>query len=301
MEFRHIRYFLAVAEERNFTRAAAKVGIGQSPLSQQIKDLEREVGALLFHRVAHGAELTAAGESFLAAVRGMPAIAERAIHDARRAARGEVGQLAIGFTASAAFNAAVLDAIRGFRSAYPDVRLELEEANTGGLLAGLHGGSLDAAFLRPGAAGTEAIKLRPICDEVMLAALPAAHPVAGKTVVRLADLADEPLLLPPREVGRTLFDTVTAAFRAAGIEPRLGQTGPQVASVINLAAAGLGITLVPASMAQVAVGGLVYRIVADAPTIGLALATRRGDTGVPLRNFVAQAEAARAPRSAIPS
>jgi DNA-binding transcriptional LysR family regulator len=102
MELRHIRYFLAVAEERHFTRAAAKVGIGQPPLSQQIKDLEAEIGAALFRRVAHGAELTPAGEAFLAMVQEMPALAEQAKNAARRASRGEVGSLRVGFTASAA-------------------------------------------------------------------------------------------------------------------------------------------------------------------------------------------------------
>src|ERR1700749_414037 len=100
MELRHIRYFLAVAEERHFTRAAAKVGIGKPPLSQQIKDLEAEVGVQLFHRLPHGAELTAAGESFLQAVKEMPTLAERAVKAARRASRGETGSLRVGFTAS---------------------------------------------------------------------------------------------------------------------------------------------------------------------------------------------------------
>jgi len=108
MELRHIRYFLAVAEERHFTRAAAKVGIGQPPLSQQIKDLEAEVGAALFHRLAHGAELTEAGKVFLAGVEEMPLIAERATMAARRAARGETGSLRVGFTSTATFNVVVV-------------------------------------------------------------------------------------------------------------------------------------------------------------------------------------------------
>jgi DNA-binding transcriptional LysR family regulator len=112
MELRHIRYFLAVAEERHFTRAAAKVGIGQPPLSQQIKDLEVEIGAALFRRVAHGAELTPAGLAFLERVKGMPALAEQGKQAARRASRGELGSLRVGFTASSAFNAVVPTAIR---------------------------------------------------------------------------------------------------------------------------------------------------------------------------------------------
>src|SRR5208282_2075949 len=107
MELRHIRYFLAVAEERHFTRAAAKVGIGQPPLSQQIKDLEAEVGTLLFHRLAHGAELTEAGKAFLSGVSEMPSLAQKATMAARRAARGDTGSLRVGFTSSATFNVVV--------------------------------------------------------------------------------------------------------------------------------------------------------------------------------------------------
>src|ERR1700731_1808165 len=127
MELRHIRYFLAVAEERHFTRAAAKIGIGQPPLSQQIKDLEAEIGAPLFHRVPHGAELTSAGEAFLQAVKEMPALAERATKAARRAVRGETGSLRPGYTPSATFKPPVPSAIRAFRRAYPEVDLTLEE------------------------------------------------------------------------------------------------------------------------------------------------------------------------------
>ena len=121
MELRHIRYFLAVAEARHCTRAAAKVGIGQPPLSQQIEDLEAEIGTQLFHRLAHGAALTAAGEAFLEGVKEMPALAQRATKAAQRAARGEIGSLRVGFTASSAFNTAVPSAIRAFRCAYAGV------------------------------------------------------------------------------------------------------------------------------------------------------------------------------------
>src|SRR5271155_4669521 len=188
MELRHIRYFLAVAEERHFTRGAAKVGIGQPPLSQQIKDLEVEVGAPLFHRLSHGAELTPAGEAFLDVVKEIPGLAERATKAARRAARGETGSLRVGFTASSAFNTAVPGTIRAFRHAYPDVDLSLEEANTTRLVAGLRDGSLDAAFLRPDADGIEGFQLRLLSEEPMIVVLPANHPCAAGQDVDLADL-----------------------------------------------------------------------------------------------------------------
>src|SRR5277367_1798431 len=210
LELRHIRYFLAAAEERHFTRAAAKVGIGQPPLSQQIKDLEAEIGTPLFRRLAHGAELTAAGEAFLEGVREMPAIALRAATAAQRASRGETGLLRIGFTASSAFNAVVPGAIRAFRRAYADVDLTLEEANTTRLVAGLRDGSIDAAFLRPGAVGSEAFQLRQLSEEPLMVALPANHPAASQRKVDLATLKHDPFLLFPRSVGPTSMTALSA-------------------------------------------------------------------------------------------
>lgn len=292
MELRHIRYFLAVAEERHFTRAAAKVGIGQPPLSQQIKDLEAEIGAPLFHRLAHGAELTPAGEAFLEGVKEMPALAERATKAALRASRGETGSLRVGFTASSAFNTVVPSAIRAFRRAYADVDLTLEEANTTRLVAGLQDGSFDAAFLRPGVVGSEAFQLRLLSEEPMVVALPAAHPLAAQQQVDLTALKEDPFLLFPRPIGPTLYDTIIGACRKAGFEPIIGQSAPQIASVLNLVAAELGVSIVPASMSQLRVTGVAYRPIAgQAPTARLALAHRRGETSAVVRNFVARAVA----------
>jgi DNA-binding transcriptional LysR family regulator len=290
MELRHIRYFLAVAEERHFTRAAAKVGIGQPPLSQQIKDLEAEIGARLFRRVAHGAELTAAGEAFLKAVKEMPMLAERATKAARRAARGETGSLRVGLTASAAFCAVVPSAIRAFRHAYADVDLTLEEAATTRLVAGLQDGSLDTVFLRPSAPGSEAFQLRLLSEEPMMVALPVGHPAAAQEKVNLAILKNDPFVLFPRTNSPTLHDTIIGACRQAGFEPVSGQLAPQIASVVNLVAAGLGVSVVPASMSQLRITGVVYRKIAgQAPTARLALAFRRGETSAMVHNFVARA------------
>src|SRR5246127_2035493 len=290
MELRHIRYFLAVAEEQHFTRAAAKVGIGQPPLSQQIKDLEGEVGAALFHRVAHGAELTEAGKAFLAGVKEMPLIAERATMAARRAARGETGSLRVGFTSSATFDVAVSSAIRTFRRAYPQIYLTLEEANTTRLITGLREGTLDAVFLRPGTPGTEDLQLRRLSEEAKVVALPQPHPAAALEKIDLALLKDDPFLLFPREIGPTVYDTVVGACRKAGFEPTIGQVAPHFASIVNLVAAELGVAIVPASMMQVRVTGIVYqRIAGQSPTTRLALACRRGETSPVVRNFIARA------------
>jgi DNA-binding transcriptional LysR family regulator len=290
MELRHIRYFLAVAEEQHFTRAAAKVGIGQPPLSQQIKDLEGEVGAALFHRLAHGAELTEAGKAFFTGVKEMPLIAERATMAARRAARGETGSLRVGFTSSATFDVAVSSAIRTFRRAYPQIYLTLEEANTTRLITGLREGTLDAVFLRPGTPGTEDLQLRRLSEEPMVVALPKRHPAAALEKIDLALLKDDPFLLFPREIGPTVYDTVVGACRKAGFEPSIGQVAPHFASIVNLVAAELGVAIVPASMMQVRVTGIAYRQIAgQSPTTRLALGYRRGETSPVVRNFITRA------------
>ena len=290
MELRHIRYFLVVAEERHFTRAAAKIGIGQPPLSQQIKDLEAEIGASLFRRVAHGAELTTAGEAFLQAVKEMPMLAERATRAARRAARGETGSLRVGLTATAVLNAAVPSAIRAFRRAYADVELVLEEASTTRLVAGLQEGSLDAAFLRPKGSNPEMLQLRLLSEEPMIVALPSGHVAAKQRDVDLASLKDDSFVLFPRAIGPALYDAIVSACRRAGFEPVIGQFAPQIASMVNLVAAELGVSIVPASTSQLRVRGVAYREIAgQAPTVRLAIAYRRGETSPIVRNFVASA------------
>ena len=290
MELRHIRYFLAVAEERHFTRAAAKVGIGQPPLSQQIKYLEAEVGAALFHRLAHGAELTEAGKAFLAGVKEMPSIAGRATAAARRASRGELGSLRVGFTSTATFNVVVPSAIRTFRSTYPEIHLTLEEANTTQLITGLREGTLDAVFLRPGLPDTAELQLRVVSEEPMVVALPKRHPAAARKEIDLAILKDDPFLLFPREVAPTIYDAVVDACRKAGFEPIIGQAAPHFISIVNLVAAELGVAIIPESMTQVRVTGIVYRQISGrVPTTRLALAYRRGETSPVVRNFITRA------------
>ena len=288
MELRHIRYFLAIAREGNFTRAATGLGIGQPPLSLQIKDLEQEVGTSLFRRTTRGAELTPAGQAFLDVIGGVPDLAQRAVRHAQRAGRGEIGVLRVGFTASAAFNAVVPGTLRTFRRAYPGVELVLEESNTTRLSAGLDDGTLDIVFLRPDGLATRDLQLRLLSEEPMMLAVPADHHVAGTDEIELATLANDPFILFPRSVGLTLYDTIIGACRKAGFEPNVAQFAPQFPSIVNLVAANLGVSMVPASIGQIRVSGVVYReIKGDTPTAGLALAYRKGNTSGLVRNFMA--------------
>ncbi|NTG49905.1 LysR family transcriptional regulator [Agrobacterium rhizogenes] len=274
MELRHIRYFLALADEGNFTRAAAKLGIGQPPLSQQIRDLENEVGAALFHRVPHGAELTAAGEAFQVEAKLAVDAAEKAKLAAQRANRGEIGRLSLGFTASSAFNTIVTSTIREFRNRWPQVRLSLTEMNTNALTERLMRGEIDVAFIRPGLEDPSNVRLKRFDDEPMLIALPAHHPLAAKDRVPIAALAHEPFILFPRMVGLSLYDDIAAACRDAGFELLVTQEAPQIPSVVNLVAANLGVSIVPASIAQIKLDGVTYRPIDGPPLVarlGLAV------------------------------
>lgn len=216
MELRHLRYFLALADEGNFTRAAGKLGIGQPPLSQQIRDLETEIGVQLFHRVPHGAELTAAGEAFLPEAQAAIDAAERAKLSAQRANRGETGRLALGFTASSAFNTHVSGAIRQFRKRWPEVRLSLTEMNSKGLMERLMRGEIDAAFIRPGLENPREVRLRMLAVESMVIALPTGHRLAAAPRLPLSALAEEQFILFPRVAGLSLYDDIAAACREAG-------------------------------------------------------------------------------------
>lgn len=289
MELRHIRYFLAVAEEGNFTRAAARIGIGQPPLSQQIRDLEHEVGTELFRRLPQGATLTDAGKAFYVRVRAMPDLARDAAEEARRASRGESGVLRVGFTGAAALNPVVSGTIRMFGEHWPGVALILRETNSGDLARELLDGGLDVAFLRPGAVPDYGLSMMAMPDEPMVAGLPAGHPLATADPrgVRLTDLHDERFVLTARSVGPTVYDTVIETARQAGFEPILGQVAPQLVSVMVLVAAGLGVSLVPQSMQQLALEGAAYRPLIDvSPVARLAIATTKAGRSAAAANFL---------------
>lgn len=294
VELRHIRYFLAVAEEGSFTRAAQRVGIGQPPLSLQIKDPEAEVGAQLFHRAPHGADLTEAGEAFRAVVAPMPAQAAAAIRAAQRAARGETGSLALGSIGSGVINPLVPAAIRSFRRSFPDVELRLEEASSGVLVAHVREGRLGAAILRPNRSDAEDLRFHTLAEDPLLVALPSGHRLAaGDGAVALGELADETILITAREIGAGLYDAVAAACRAAGFEPRFDESAPQVATLLALVAAEFGVSILAASMRRFVVPGVEYRPLAGEPTLlSLSIAIRRDERSPLVRNFVAKAIAA---------
>ncbi len=289
MELRHLRYFIAVAEEGHVTRAAEKLGMQQPPLSQQIQALERELAVILFRRKPRGVELTDAGHALLTDARAILAHVDHAFAATRRTARGEQGRIAIGFTSSAPFHPFVPLVIRAFREAYPLVALTLDESGTTELIQDLRNERVDAAFIRTPVADPMGIAINPLLEEAMLVALPATHALAADaTELPLAALAAETFIVYRRPSGPGLYDAIFGACHAAGFSPIVGQEAPRIVSTLNLVAAGLGIAIVPASLARMQMDGVIYRPLRSSgqPRAPLLLATRRGDTGAVVRRFL---------------
>ena len=292
MELRHLRYFVAVAEEGHVTRAAERLGIQQPPLSQQIRALETELEVQLFRRLPRGVELTQAGEALLAEARVILDPVEHAASAARRAARGEAGRIGLGFTSSASFHPLVPRVIRAFREAHPLVALSLDEGGTAELADGLCAERIDAAFVRSPIGPAAGLTVHSVLEEEMVAALPSGHRLAGVAAAArmpLADLAGETFILYRRPLGPGLYDAIIAACQRAGYSPQIGQEAPRLLSTLSLVAAGLGVTLIPASMQRLRVNGVAYRrLDGDAGLIApLNLACRRGESAAAVRRFIA--------------
>lgn len=288
MELRHLRYVIAVAEELHFTRAAERLGIGQPPLSQQIKQLEDALGTQLFLRATRAVALTEAGRAFLPHAYAALNSAEQAMLAASRAARGEIGQLRIGFTSAASFNSYVPAIISRFRDAHPDVELKLMEQATNYLLEALHTDKLDIAFLRPALGQSDDLVTYALPEEPLWIALPSRHPLSNRVRLDLGELANESFVLYPRANGSLLYDTIIAACRSVGFSPRIVQEAPQMTSTVNLVAAGVGVALVPESMRQLHSEGVAYvQITPPTPRALLWVVHRNGDH-VPtiVRNFM---------------
>lgn len=296
MELRHLRYFIAVAEEGHVTRAAERLGIQQPPLSQQIRALELELDVQLFLRKARGVELTDAGRAFLEEARATLKHLERAVETTRRASRGEQGRLCVGVTSTSPFHPLVPRAIRAFREACPIVSLTLEECLSNESVDRLRNEQLDIAFIRTTPGDGHGLAVNSLLEEAMVVALPSAHILAQskpEAMVSLERLASETFILygPP---GTGMYDSTIAACQAAGFNPRVGNLGastqqaPRITSTLSLVAAGLGITFVPSSLQRMNMDGVTYRALTgpNRPTATLKLASRRGDQSAVVKQFI---------------
>ena len=295
MELRHLRYFIAVAEEGHITRAAERLGIQQPPLSNQIRALERELDVLLFRRKPRGVELTDAGRALLVDARSILAHVDHAFAATRRTARGEQGRIAVGFTSSAPFHPFVPRVLRAFRQSFPLVSLVLEESGTSEMVAALRGEKIDAAFIRSPVPEPAGLVLLALLEEEMMAVLPTGHELArSKAPLRLAALANETFVLYRRPVGAGLHDTIIAACHAAGFSPSVSQEAPRITSTLNLVAAALGVSIVPASLQRLHMEGVVFRRIKGPvrPHAPLNLIYRRGEQSAAVRRFISLAQKA---------
>ncbi|EPK7572810.1 LysR family transcriptional regulator [Klebsiella michiganensis] len=250
IELRHLRYFIAVAEELHFGHAAARLNISQPPLSQQIQILEQQIGARLFARTNRSVSLTEAGRQFLADSRQILSQVDDAAARAARLHHGETGELRIGFTSSAPFIKAVSDTLSTFRCRYPDVHIQTRETNTREQIVPLNEGALDLGLMRNTQLPDTLVWER-VLREPLLAMVPRDHPLASKPRVSLRELAREPFVFFDPHVGTGLYDDILGLMRRYDLTPAITQEVGEAMTIIGLVAAGLGVSILPASFRRV--------------------------------------------------
>ena len=293
MELRHLRYFVAVAEALSFTRAAERLHIAQPPLSMQIRALEEELGAALFHRTKRRVSLTAAGHAFLLRARQILADAETARDEVGRAARGELGRLRIGFTSSLPYSPAFGDVLRAYRAACPAVDVQLREMFTGDQFDALRRDALDVALVRqPAESAPEGVTMREIGRDPLRIVTHTAHRLAAAGAVSMADLRDEAFITFPSDAGTGLPAMLARLCREAGFEPRVVQIAREATTQISLAVAGLGLALLPAPLECVKLPRACYLPIRDIDAaFPLCVATASGAPNPVVAGFLAVLDA----------
>jgi len=243
IELRHLRYFVAVAEELHFGRAAQRLHLAQPPLSQQIRRLEEILGYPLFERTSRSVSLTGAGAVFLERAQRTLRNVQRDIEETRSIGRGEVGSLHVGFVGSAMLT--ILPAIfREYREAYPSVRLHLHESFTAMVIEGLQNGTLDAGLLRD-SDPVDGLIATTIYSEPFVAVLPAHHPHAKQKSISPADLRDEPFVYYPRSAGHRAFEKPLTLCEEHGFRPQIVQEASNWLTILRLIGSGLGVSIAP--------------------------------------------------------
>ncbi len=289
IELRRLRAFVTVVEEGNITRAAERLYIQQPPLTRLLQGLEEELGVKLLQRLPRGVRATEAGNVLFNEARALLARAENLTEAVRRAARGEQGHLAIGFTSSAALHPFVPNLLRRYRDILPGITTLLEEAGSGELMEALVDERLDVAFVRSSVSGIPDLIIEPVLREPMLIALPVGHRLAidCAEALSLAELIHEPFILYRRPAGQGLYDAILAACHRAGFSPRIVQEAPRLPATLSLVGAGLGLSIVPASMRRLGGDGIVYRNIAEEAQLSapLYLALRNNRQSPIIRRF----------------
>jgi DNA-binding transcriptional LysR family regulator len=256
-ELRQLRYFLAVAEELNYTRAAERLHIAPQALSAAIQQLESGLGMRLFDRTTRKVELTEAGAALMPEARRTLKHAEAAVRDAERAARGETGTLSVGFLASTA-NYIMPPVVRAVRERYPRIDLRVEELPIADLVAAVRERRLDAGLTRPPLIDDDSLVTERVLTEPVAAVVPIEHPLAGRPRLRLADLSGEPWVLTQRSSWPPWHDKYDHDFSAAGFEPKIVQRGSSIQGLLALVAAGVGVTRLPISARTLRDSGISF-------------------------------------------
>ncbi len=288
MELRHLRYFVTVAEELHFGRAAERLGIAQPPLSQQIKALEQQIGVLLLSRTKRHVELTAAGTVFAREARKVLAGADRAVHIAQGAARGEIGQLDVGFVSGAVYGK-VPSIFRLMRTRYPDIALVLKDLTTEEQMEAIQAHRLDIGLVRPPVImqQSQTLATMVVSREPLVVVLPKTHRFAGRRKISLEALAEEPFLQVPRHVAPGFYDQFIRLCAKAGFFPQIVQEARTTQTIVSLVAVGMGISVVPGSLRDLQRSGVVYRAMQGAEfTTELVAVWRRDDENPALRRFL---------------
>jgi len=289
IELRQLRYFIAVAEELHFGKAADKLHMTQPPLSQTIQGLEQLLGAPLFLRSRRAVALTPAGQALLPEARRMLAHAASLEELVRRAAGGEAGRLSLAFVSSADYSV-LPPFLRNYRSAFPLVQIALQEATTDLQIAHLLDARIDAGLLippLPDKALLELDYLKVLSEPLILAAPSGMAGLESGQPVRLQDLPRLPLIIFPRPIAPALHDGILACFRAAGVTPEIGQEAIQMQTIVGLVSAGMGLALVPQSVSNLMRPGVEYRALLDpTPQVETGLAWRRDNVSPVLQGFL---------------
>ncbi|WP_109507848.1 LysR substrate-binding domain-containing protein [Nocardioides speluncae] len=276
MELRHLRYFVAVAEERHFGRAAERLHMAQPPLSQQIRQLESELGVQLLHRTTRKVELTAAGAAYLDRARAVLAYVESATSEAQRVAAGLVGRLVVGCVGSATYS--LLPSLaRRLREDLPAVDFSFRgEMLVPDQVDALLSGEIDLALLRPPVADA-GVRLRHLREDRLIVALPDGHRLAQRKRLRIADLRDEEFIVHPGRGRSVMSGLVATLCREAGFEPRVRQEVGETSTLVTFVAAGLGVAVVPEPVSRLGVAGATYRPLVGGGRVELAAATRAAE------------------------
>jgi DNA-binding transcriptional LysR family regulator len=290
MELRHLRYFIAVAEELHFTRAAERLRVSPPALTEQIQGLERELGVQLLIRSRRAVSLTDAGARFLEEARSTLHQAERAELVARRAGRGEVGEVEIGYVSSASCTGQLAQAITAYRKTHPMVSLNIHKTVTSRQLEQLVDGRLDIAFLRPPARYPVGISSVVMVRQPVVLVLPNEHTLAsGDGPIDASELKNEAFIAPIFEMEVGIYQHTAEVGRCGGFAPRLVARAPDFFTIVTMVAAGFGIAAVPQSCMCLQIPGIAYRsLTPDTRPAELSVAFRRDERAPAVKSFIQQ-------------